>query len=87
MGFRVPTRQPTQPQPTHPRTRASHSSPCRQDYRFRRHHCKHICLALSHLGILDKPHKWQQVRPLPVMRFSLLDPTSVLYTPSHCSSP
>jgi hypothetical protein len=25
------------------------------DYRFRRHHCKHICAVLSQLGILDQP--------------------------------
>ncbi|GAB4817013.1 hypothetical protein N2152v2_004059 [Parachlorella kessleri] len=30
------------------------------DYRFRRHQCKHICLALSHLGILDDPSGWHQ---------------------------
>ncbi|KAI7844317.1 hypothetical protein COHA_002115 [Chlorella ohadii] len=29
------------------------------DYRFRRHHCKHICLVLSNLGILEAPAGWR----------------------------
>jgi len=28
------------------------------DHRFRRHNCKHICLVLSQLGVLDDPSKW-----------------------------
>ena len=37
-----------------------HSCEC-MDWRFRRHHCKHICLVLSQLGILDQPTQWREV--------------------------
>ncbi|PRW59134.1 DNA-dependent metalloprotease WSS1 [Chlorella sorokiniana] len=29
------------------------------DFRFRRHHCKHICAVLSSLSILDQPAGWR----------------------------
>lgn len=36
-----------------------HSCEC-MDWRFRRHHCKHICLVLSQLGILEEPTHWRE---------------------------
>lgn len=37
-----------------------HSCQC-MDYRFRRHNCKHICLVLNRLGILEQPQAaWRQ---------------------------
>lgn len=30
------------------------------DHRFRRHNCKHICLVLSELGVLDAPEDWKR---------------------------
>lgn len=32
------------------------------DYRFRRHHCKHLRLVLQQLGIPDSPETWHEVR-------------------------
>lgn len=50
-------------------TLSSQQQSCQcMDYRFRRHHCKHICLALSHLGILDDPGKWREASSLGIGR-------------------